>query len=274
MMYSQIETPRGSFGVRLRGNAGETVVCVHGFPDDASTYDDLADALAAAGFRVAAVNLRGYHPSPSSGSLDYDDLVEDLAAVTQALSPDAPVVLIGHDYGAQLGYALLARWPHRYRRAVLISGAHPAVLQRNARRHPRQWWMSRYIVFFQTGRLADRWVARRDFAYIDRLWRRWSPGFDVPTERGVHIKDTLRASMPAPVAMYRAGGFGSARDPICVPTLVITGGRDGCALPSLADGQEALFTSGYEAHLWDDVGHYPHLEEPGRTAETVRRWIS
>ena len=275
MPYTELPTHRGSFGVRRCGTDGPLVVCLHGFPDDASTYDGLATALAAAGFRVAAVNLRGYAPSELEGPLGLDDLVEDLLAVVDALSPDAPVSLVGHDYGAQLAYPALARAPQRFSAAVLISGAHPAVLQRNARRRPRQLWMSRYIVFFQLGAPADRWVSRNDFAYVGALWRRWAaPGFTVPAEHLAHVKRTLAASMPAPVAMYRGGGFAVPEQEIPVPTLHVSGADDGCALAGLADGQERLFTRGYAAQVWDGTGHFPHLERPGRTATAVIEWLT
>lgn len=249
------------------------VVCVHGFPDDASTYDALAGSLVGAGYRVAAVNLRGYAPSPLDGSLGLDDLVEDLLAVIDELSPDAPVSLVGHDYGAQLAYPALARAPQRFSAAVLLAGAHPAIVQRNARRSLRQLWMSRYIVFFQFGGYADRRVARADFAYVEALWRRWAPGFTVPAEHLTHVKRTLAASMPAPVAMYRGGGFAVPEQEITVPTRYVTGADDGCALPFLADGQDALFSGPYVAETWEGTGHFPHLEHPGRTAETVLGWL-
>lgn len=271
--WSELPTERGCFGVRLRGEDGPLVVCVHGFPDDASTYDGLAGSLAAGGYRVAAVNLRGYAPSPLDGSLAMNDLVADLLGVIDQLSPDQPVAFVGHDYGAQLGYPLLATTPHRFRAAVLLAGAHPAVLQRNARRSLRQLWLSRYIVFFQFGSWADRRVARNDFAYVEELWRRWAPGFTVPDDHLAQVKRTLAASMPAPVAMYRGGGFALAEQQISVPTLYICGADDGCALPSLADGQEALFTGPYKAETWEDTGHFPHLEQPRRTAETVLNWF-
>jgi len=277
MSWTQVRTPRGTFGVRLHGGPGNVsplVVCVHGFPDDASTWDGLAEVLVSAGYQVAAMNLRGYVPSPQAGPLGLDDLVADLLAVIDALSPRAPVHLVGHDYGAQLAYPTLARAPHRFRRAVLLSGAHPAFVQRNARRSLRQLWMSRYIVFFQLGRRADRRVAADDFAYVDRLWRRWSPAFHFPAEHREHMKNTLRASMPGPVAMYRAGGFSVPAEPIPVPTLYITGTDDGCALPLLAEGQNALFTHEYRNETWQGVGHFPHLEQPQRTVAAITSWIA
>lgn len=244
-----LTTARGTFGVRRQGHRGPQVVCLDGFPDDASTYDGLGAALAAAGHRVTAVHLRGYAPSTLEGPLDLPNLVEDLLAVVDHVSPDAPVHLVGHDYGAQLAYPALSRAPDRFAAAVLLSGAHPAFVRRNARRSARQAWASRYIVFLQLGRAADRRAARDDLAYVEALWRRWGAWSTPPADHLAHVKGTLAASMPAPVAMHRAGGFSVAPEPIAVPTLHVCGDEDGCALPFLADGQEVLFTAGYRAEV-------------------------
>lgn len=273
MTYTDLHTSRGTFGIRRHGDHGPQVICLHGFPDDASTYDTLAAHLADAGHRVTAVNLRGYAPSTRQGPLDVNTLVEDLLTIAEHLSPHEPIHFVGHDYGAQLAYAAMARAPHRFASAVLFAGAHPAYVQRNARRSLRQLWASRYIIFFQLGGFADRRVARNDFAYIDTLWRRWAPTFTPPAAHLTHVKRTLAASMPAPIAMYRAGGFSVPRQPIAVPTLYITGSNDGCALPQLAAGQDALFTTRYHAETWPDTGHFPHLEHPGRAARTTLDWI-
>ena len=273
--HQHLTTRRGRFGVRMVGAPdGPVVVCLHGFPDDASTFDGLAAELAAAGYMVVAVYLRGYAPSPLDGSLALDDLTQDLLAVVDAVSPHAPVGFVGHDYGAQVAYPTMARAPHRFAAAILLAGAHPAFVARNARRFPRQLWLSRYIVFFQFGRVADRAVARNDFAYVDRLWRRWAPGFVPPADHLAHVKQTLAASMPMPVEMYRAGGFDVPARPIAVPTLVVNGADDGCSRPSLTDGQERLFTAGHRAETWSATGHFPHLEQPERTATAVLDWLS
>lgn len=272
--YAQLQTSRGTFGARHHGHHGPRVLCLHGFPDDATGYDPLAARVAQTGYRVTAVNLRGYAPSTRQGPLDMDTLVDDLLAVADEISPDQPIHVIGHDYGAQLTYPAMARAPHRFASAVLFAGAHPAYVQRNARRSLRQLWASRYIVFFQLGAYADRRVARHNFAYIDTLWRRWAPGFTPPAGHLGHVKRTLAASMPAPIAMYRAGGFSVPRHPIAVPTLYITGADDGCARPHLADGQEVLFTARYHAEIWPGTGHFPHLEQPERAAEAALGWIT
>ena len=79
--------------------------------------------------------------------------------------------------------------------------------------------------------------------------------------------------MPAPVAMYRAGGFNVPAEPISVPTLFICGAEDGCLLPELAEGQDALFPGGYAAQVWPGVGHFPHLERPRETRDAVVSWF-
>ena len=271
---ASIDTARGRFGVRLQGpDPAPVVLCLHGFPDDASTFDRLGAALAGAGYRVVAAYLRGYHPSPLEGQMGLAGMAQDAAAIAAAVSPDRPVALVGHDYGAQIGYAVLAEHPYRFSSSVMLAGVHPAVIAANARRLPRQWWASRYIAFFQLGRIAERAVARDDFGYVERLRRRWSPGFAFEPAHAEHVRSTLRRSMPWPVAMYRAGGFDADREPISTPTLFVAGGRDGCSLPDLARGQEALFTGPYEQQVWPGVGHYPHLEEPDRAASAVLNWL-
>lgn len=275
MSGDSLVTGRGRFAVRRMGESEEPpVICLHGFPDDASTFDGLASALAQAGHSVVSPYLRGYAPSPLEGPLTIEALVDDLLAITDALSPDRPVLFVGHDYGAQIGYAALAREPGRFAAAVTLAGAHPAAIGKNMKRLPRQWWMSRYIVFFQMGGFADKRVALRNFAYVETLWRRWSPGFHPPAGHLDRVKATLAKSMPAPVAMYREGGFEIGKDPIATPTLFVCGDQDGCLLPALSDGQDALFTGGYQRQVWNDVGHFPHLEQLARTADAVLAWFS
>ena len=150
MLEEMLATRKGQFGIRHAGSpTAPLVICLHGFPDDATTFDEVAAQLVANGYRTAAPYLRGYAPSPLAGPYKTGELVDDLLSIIEELSPDQPVCLVGHDYGAQYGYAALARHKRRFSAAVMLAGVHSSAINANIRRLPKQWWMSRYIVFFQ-----------------------------------------------------------------------------------------------------------------------------
>lgn len=270
-----VDTPRGRFGVISHGRGdASAVLCVHGFPDDATTFDSLQNALAVAGFRSLSVYLRGYDPSPLPGPYAIEDLAEDILAIADAWSPGAPLAYVGHDLGSQIGYKLVADHPDRFIRAVMLAGGHPAAIFKKIGRIPRQWWLSRYIAGMQLKGLAEWRVNRDDFAYIDRLWRRWSPGWTVPAAHMARVKETLRRSMPAPIEMYRGGGFDIGKAPIRVPTLLIAGDRDGCLDARTSEDQDWLFKAEYRRELLPGVGHFPHLEAPGKVKRLILDWLS
>lgn len=273
-MTGTLPTSRGTWGVRSEGPQDDvTVLLLHGFPDVAETFAGLQAALAAGGRRSVAMTTRGYAPSPLASPYGLVQMADDVAAVVAALG-GGPVDLVGHDYGGQVGWAVLQRTPALVRRAVLLAAPHPASIARNAPRHPAQWWRSRYIVGFQVPRLAEWRVRRRDFRYVERLWQRWSgPGWDPPADHLQRVRVVLRHSMPAPVAMYRGGGFDLPPTPVDVPVLSVLGRDDGCVLPATADGEQALVSADHRSVVLAGVGHWPHLEAPDAVAELVLDWL-
>lgn len=83
--------------------AAPTVLLVHGFPDTSAVWDLVATALADCGLHVAAYDVRGAGASDAPAGRDgyrLEHLVADLAAVADEVSPDRPVHLVGHDWGA------------------------------------------------------------------------------------------------------------------------------------------------------------------------------
>src|SRR6476469_10816384 len=97
----------GTDGVRLRVHeSGQrdapTVVCIHGYPDDHSLWDGVATELVPR-YHVVSYDVRGGGESGKPrGRQAYrlDQLAQDLAAVIDAVSPDRPVHLLAHDWGA------------------------------------------------------------------------------------------------------------------------------------------------------------------------------
>ena len=90
------------FAVQEHGNpAGPTIVAVHGYPDDHRVWDGVTADLAA-DHHVVTYDVRGAGASEAPitrAGYRLDRLADDLAAVLDAVSPDRPVHLLGHDWG-------------------------------------------------------------------------------------------------------------------------------------------------------------------------------
>lgn len=90
---------------RVWGDANDgrpTLVLVHGFPDNSLIWEPVAARLGSR-YRIVAPDVRGAGLSDAPArTADYrmDRLVEDLRAVLDAVSPDRPVHLAGHDWGS------------------------------------------------------------------------------------------------------------------------------------------------------------------------------
>jgi NAD(P)-dependent dehydrogenase (short-subunit alcohol dehydrogenase family)/pimeloyl-ACP methyl ester carboxylesterase len=83
--------------------AGPTVLLVHGYPDNSRVWEGVAGVLGGLGYHVVRFDTRGAggseEPSDRGGYL-LDHLAADIAAVARAVSPGAPVHLVGHDWGS------------------------------------------------------------------------------------------------------------------------------------------------------------------------------
>ncbi|KOX18249.1 SDR family oxidoreductase [Nocardiopsis sp. NRRL B-16309] len=113
--------------VRTEGNPdGPVLLLVHGYPDNSSVWDAFA-ARFTADHRVAAFDVRGAGrstaPDDRSG-YRLDQLADDIVTVADAVSPGAPVHLVGHDWGAiQSWHAVTEpRHAHRFASYTAVSG--------------------------------------------------------------------------------------------------------------------------------------------------------
>ena len=131
-------------GIRLHAaeaGRGPLVLLLHGFPQFWWTWRAQLTALAAAGFRAVAPDLRGYGASdkPPRG-YDRPTLSADVAALVRALG-EREAVVVGHDWGGLLAWTTAALHPRSVRRLVVVSMAHPRRL-RAGMTDPAQRWYS------------------------------------------------------------------------------------------------------------------------------------
>lgn len=98
-------------GIKVRAalqGQGPLVVMVHGFPESWYSWRHQMAPLAAAGFTACAIDVRGYGGSDKPHPVEayaMKEIAADVAGVIDALSPGAPAVLFGHDWGAPIVYA-------------------------------------------------------------------------------------------------------------------------------------------------------------------------
>ena len=143
-----------------------TIVAVHGYPDNHTVWDGVVGELADR-FHVVTYDVRGTGESgkpTQRAAYRMPQLVDDLAAVLDAVSPDAPVHLLAHDWGSVQAWAAVTdeRFTGRIASFTSISGPsidHAAAWFRTGHRHPvaalRQLLDSWYIVAFQLPRLPE-----------------------------------------------------------------------------------------------------------------------
>jgi pimeloyl-ACP methyl ester carboxylesterase len=156
------------------------LICIHGYPDNATLWQPVAERLASA-FRVIAYDVRGAGDSDQpAGRAAYhlDRLEEDFLAVLDAVAPDRPVHVLAHDWGSIQAWHFVTSASTRGRIESFVSISGPALdhagyfLRKLNAAAIRQLAHSWYIFYFQLPWLPERgwrkgW-AQRSFGRLER----------------------------------------------------------------------------------------------------------
>lgn len=266
----------------LMAGQGEPVILLHGFPDCYENWAVQVNAIADAGYTVFAPALRGYAPSCQPGNNDYSlpAAVDDLLVFASQLG--GRVHLVGHDWGAVVGYLATASSPHTF--CTFSALAIPPVKRIPAAlvKVPEQLLLSSYMQFFQLPYVAEKWLQRNELSGVDTLWRRWSPDWD----GGLYLEHAKHALaqpgvVKAALSWYRElfkvwrRQHLEARRWLALeshtPTQVLIGARDGCMSPRLLDHtiNAADFSAGVNVEIVPAAGHFLHLERPEMVNELL-----
>ena len=151
------------------------------------TWKESLPALARAGFRAVAPDLRGYGDSPKPRGVDAYHMaliVADVARLIESLG-GAPVAVVGHDWGAIVAWYLAMARPELVRKLVILNVPHPAAIARELGRSRKQKIRLLYQLFFRLpvlpelfmrnfGRALLRRAGRFTSEEVDAFARQWS----------------------------------------------------------------------------------------------------
>jgi pimeloyl-ACP methyl ester carboxylesterase len=270
-----VDSREGRLHARVIGS-GQPVLLLHGFPDSSLGFVELAEALAGAGFRAIAPDLRGYGASHRSQSLEsyrMDELLEDVMALVH-WSGESSVTLVGHDWGAILAYCFASRYPERVSQLVIMNGPHPDSYAR-ALLKPWQIWRSFYLLLFELRGFAEWLVTRRAvFGWLLRLLVARPAQLTVARELAAFRELRRPGAAAAALSYYRAAFRYPIRGlaPILVPTLVLWGERDPALDRRLLDDLPKRIDS-LRIERFASAGHFVHWDEPEAVSQTLLRFL-
>lgn len=259
-----------------------TIVLVHGYPDNHSVWDRVTLILARS-YRVVRYDVRGTGRSdepPARSGYAIGQLAQDLRAVIQAHSPDAPVHLVAHDWGSIQAWSAVTDPTFRDLLISYTSISGPsldmaAAWLRKLTDHPRagvrQLLASYYIFAFQLPVLPE--LGARS-GLLDRLVDH-SANIGVPKERHRGTRRPRRDIVNG-LELYRANILSRlARPeprPTTVPTQVVAPTHDVHVTVPLQTEAPAPYCTDFHWRTVDG-NHWVIEEKPGEIAELITGFV-
>lgn len=267
---------------------GPLVLLMHGFPQFWYAWRHVMPAIADAGYRVAAMDLRGYGASdkPPRGYDTYTGAA-DAAALIRSLG-ESEAIVVGQGLGAWIAWTMPSLQPGIARALACLSMPHPRVMRLASLRVTEQMRASRYVLLMQRPFVPER-LLERDHELVERLMRAWaSPYGEFPTAEDVRrYGEAMQLPFVAHSAAehYRWIGRTQIRPDgplfnrrikgaIDVPVLHLQGTEDGAVLAEATDGSQRYVTGPYRRVLIDGAGHFLAEESPARVCDALTSWLT
>jgi pimeloyl-ACP methyl ester carboxylesterase len=258
---------------------GPLVVLLHGFPEFWYSWRKQIPALAAAGFRVVAIDMRGYNLSSKPKAVAayaMRNLVDDVAGVIRACGTTRAHV-VGHDWGAGVAWAFAMAHPDFLDRLAILNGPHPRRLLaafRTAAQLRKSW----YMFFFQIPWLPETLLGLDGYRRMLRGIQKDAVTPDAFTD--ADLAEYARAfsqpgAMRCMIHYYRAMRLrkGQVRvRPIDRPVLVLWGEQDRYLGRELA-APEPRDVPHVQVEYIPDASHWVHHERPEQVSEQLVRFF-
>jgi epoxide hydrolase 4 len=254
----------------LGPESGPLVVMVHGFPDFWYTWRDQMEALAGAGYRAVALDLRGYNLSDKPKGLENYDmrlLVGDVAAVIQANRREKAIV-VAHDWGGAIAWQLAFHVPQVVEKLIILNLPHPRGLARELANNPAQQKASQYARNFQ----QDGWHTKLTAEQLSQ----WVTDAEA---RKKYVEAFQRSDMEAMLNYYKRNyprePYQEAQGPLIkpqCPVLQIHGLKDWALLPGALAGTWE-WVDDWTLVTIPESGHFVQQDASAKVSRAMLMWL-
>jgi pimeloyl-ACP methyl ester carboxylesterase len=261
LSFDVTDTPAAGDGT------AETVILLHGYPEDRHSWDAVAPRLAEAGYRVLAPDQRGYSPAArptARAAYTFPHIAADVLALAEAAGAER-FHLVGHDWGAALAWYVAGTHPGRLLSLAAFSVPHPQAFYR-AMATSRQAAMSWYMAAFQVPWLPERLMSLRGGAVMREVLVR--TGLDAASADRYARRAANPAALRGPLNWYRALPLEAhVRTPLVeVPTLFLWGDRERFISRAAAELCGRYVTGSYRFEVLQGASHWLPEEEPAKAS--------
>ena len=265
----------------VEAGEGPLVVLLHGFPEFWFGWRLQIEAIAAAGFRVVAPDMRGYNlSSKPSGISAYsgEKLADDIYGLIHELG-EKSATLVGHDWGGTVAWTTAMNHPEVVDRLVVLDAAHPRKLQKGLF-SPRQLLRSWYFFFFTLPWLPERVVSAKRFRFFQRFLRDARPAY-TPEEMDRYVEAWSRPGAARAMLDYYRNSVLTppwkawrAIRKVTAPTLVIWGKRDRYLGPKLAEPEHDDVPNLDRVVRLPNASHWVHHDEAEQVTQLLVDFLS
>jgi pimeloyl-ACP methyl ester carboxylesterase len=259
-----------TFDVRTLGPVdGDPVVLLHGFPETSLSWSAVAPVLADAGYRVIAVDQRGYSPDARPTAVaDYamNLLVGDVLGLADALDLDT-FHLVGHDWGAAVSWAVAAHHGDRLRTLTAVSVPHLAAYNAALSGSSDQQERSSYIGLLRQEGKAEDVLAEDDGRRLRAMYQGRIPATHVDAYADFFHE---RAALSGALSWYRAMTAALADTPsVSVPTTFVWSDHDLAIGRASAEACADHVTGPFEFVELAGISHWIPEEAPADLAAAI-----
>ncbi|MBC5773669.1 alpha/beta hydrolase [Pontibacter sp. KCTC 32443] len=247
--------------------AGQVLVFLHGFPEYWYGWHKQLSFFASQGYHIVAPDQRGYNLSSKPKEVkDYmlEKLTADIIGLIQQLGREK-VVLIGHDWGGVVAWAMGMHFPHLLDKLILLNIPHPDVMQHYLRHSPRQMLKSWYAAAFQVPVLPEVVLQALNYKLLAHAMTSTAHSSTFAKEDLAAYRQAWRkpGALTGMLNWYRAFKYSRLRlnQTVEVPTLLIWGEKDAVLDAHMARQSIGRCLNGKLVFL-EEATHWLHHEQP------------